>query len=56
MRVNEDVEAPAFQVVFEESGEVLIRADLPVADKDLGQETPHWELPLKRLLLNWRVL
>src|SRR6266545_1590032 len=55
LSVNEDVDAPAFQLAFEESGEVLIRADVSVADKDLGHETPHWDLPLKRLLLNWRV-
>jgi hypothetical protein len=25
-----------------------------VADKDLGHETPHWDLPLKRLMYQYR--
>jgi hypothetical protein len=56
LSVNEDVDTPSFQIAFEESGEVLIRAYVSVADKNLGHETPHWGLPLKRLLLNWRFL
>jgi hypothetical protein len=56
LSVNGDGDAPAFQVAFEESGEVLIRADVSIADKDLSHETPHWDLPLKRLPLNWRFL
>jgi hypothetical protein len=41
LSVNEDVDAPTFQITFEEFGEVLIRADVSVTDKDLGHETPH---------------
>jgi len=41
LSVNEDVDAPACQITFEESGEVLIRADVSVADKGLSHETPH---------------
>lgn len=56
LSVNEDVEAPAFQIAFEKSGEVLIRADVSVADKNLEHETPHWNLQLKKLLVNWSFL
>jgi hypothetical protein len=36
LSVNEDVDASAFQIAFEEFGEVLIRADMSIADKCLG--------------------